>query len=354
MKQFSKLYKIDSKGKTRVYEIKIINSIEYSTSTGILNGSMVTKNYTPTAKGKNTVTEQVEKDAQSKWNKKYMRELYSQDLTKPHPLAFVQPMLAKDYTKIPHQVRWDINTYAAQRKLNGVRCVAQCVNNSVLLTSRKGKLYSVPHIEVELFQQVFYKNPALIIDAELYIHYVELGDVTHAVANAEEHLELEFHAFDLVDENNSFEIRHKQLEDLNLDNSLTCVDYELIENESDLYIAHDKFVTQGYEGVMLRDINSYYEKGKRSLSLFKRKVFQDDEFEIIGVDIDSEGGAILILQTKNKISFRSRPMGTNEYRKQLVADAKFIVGKSATAKYSTLLATGVPEFNRTIAIRDYE
>ena len=354
MKYFHPLYKIDSKGKTRIFIVNIVDNTTYETSTGILDGNMITKSYQPTAKGKNTVLEQVEKDAQSKWNKKYQRELYSENLSKPHPLAFIQPMLAKDYTKVPHQVKWVHDIYVASKKLNGVRCVAQCQNKSVLLTSRKGKIYSVPHLEVELYQQVFRNNPHLILDGELYIHGVELGDVTHAVANSDKHPELEYHAFDIIDENLEFEFRLEELSKLNLTGLLQYVDCEPVHNQSELYAAHDKFVTQGYEGVMLRDLCSMYEIGKRSLGLFKRKVFEDDEFEIVNVDEDKEGGAILILQTKSGVQFRSRPMGTNEYRKELLQNKNTIIGKQATSRYSTLLATGAPEFNRTVAIRDYE
>jgi len=357
MKKFNPLFKIDSKGKTRVYYVLLLdNGTKYRTTTGILDGKRVHKDYIPIPKGKNTLEQQVEKDAQSKWNKKYQRELYSEDLAKPHPLAFVQPVLAKDYTKIGHQVDWINNEYVAPRKLNGVRCVAQCINSSVQLTSKKGKVYSIPIIEFQLMEQVFKNNPDLILDGELYIHGVELGDVTHAIAHQDEHIKsgLMYHVFDLVHDTDIFNIRYNQIYNLNLKGLLTIVKHQIIRNEEEMVKAHDKYVAEGYEGTMIRDINSLYERGKRSLGLFKRKAFQDSEFDIVDVDEDKEGGAILILQTKSGIQFRSRPMGTDAYRKELLINKNKIIGKQATARYSTLLATGVPEFNRTIAIRDYE
>jgi len=321
-----------------------------------VHGNFIPTYHTVTAKGKNTLAQQVEKEAKAKWKKKYTRELYSEDLSKPHPLAFIQPMLARDYTKVPHQINWRDNMYVAQRKLNGVRCIAEYKDQEVILTSRKGKQYVVPHIEDALYIQVFRHNPGIILDGELYIHDVELGDVTHAVANATEHPELEYHAFDLVNENLEFEIRHQQLEAFELESVLCCVDYESINDEAEMIAAHDKFVSYGYEGVMIRDLHGFYEIGKRSLSLFKRKVFQDDEFEIIGISKDKDGGAILRVKTIADIEFDSRPMGTNQYRLDLYNNKNTLIGKMATIKYSTLLATGIPEFNRTIAIaiRDYE
>ena len=81
MKQFPPLFKIDSKGKTRVYTIRLLKQgTEYMTSTGIAQGNFVCRIYNPTPKGKNTLEQQVKKDAQSKWNKKYKRDLYSENL----------------------------------------------------------------------------------------------------------------------------------------------------------------------------------------------------------------------------------------------------------------------------------
>lgn len=351
------LYKIDAKGKTREYIIQYDES-EYLTTAGIVGGNFIPTYHTVTAKGKNTLAEQVEKEAKAKWHKKYERELYKEDLSKPHPLAFIQPMLARDYTKVSHQIDWEKGEYVAQRKLNGVRCIAQYNDGEITLTSRKGKQYSVPNIDDELFEQIFQYNKNIILDGELYIHGVELGDVTHAIAHADNHLELEFHIFDIVNENIDFIARHEQIANFNLIQPLVCVGYEDIINEEEMIIKHDKFVKQGYEGVMIRDLYSLYESGKRSLGLFKRKVFQDDEFKIINVKQDKDGGAILVLKTIADIVFDSRPMGTNQHRLDLYQDRDTLIGKMATVKYSTLLATGIPEFNRTTRIdsiiRDYE
>lgn len=353
MKKFPLLYKIDSKGKVRIYKIEIFSNTTYQTSTGLEEGTLITKIYSPKPKGKNTVEQQVQKDAQSKWDRKYERDLYSEDLSKPHPLSFIQPMLARDYTKVPDQVDWS-KMYAAQKKLNGVRCIAQCLHGVVRLTSKKGKLYSIPHIEKALFEQVFKFDERPILDGEIYIHGVNLGDITHAIANAEEFPNIEYQIFDLVDEDTTYINRKLLLSKFNLKQPLVQVDHVIVRNENDLFLLHDVFVKQGFEGIMLRELSSNYEKGRRSLGLFKRKTFQDDEFDIVDVTIDKEGGAILVLQTASGIRFKSRPMGTDAFRLRLVRDKNIIIGKQATTKYSEMLKTGKPEFSRVTIIRDYE
>jgi len=358
-----KLYKKDSKGKTRVWYAEQAGSA-YTTYSGVAGGSLISKTYTPTAKGRNTTTEQATKDMLSRERKKYERELYIDDetCTKAHPLAFTAPMLARDYTKVGHQVDWSKNEYVAQAKLNGVRCIAQLKNGAVELTSRKGKVYAVPHIQNMLMEQVYEANEAneasrtdLVLDGELYIHGVELGDVSHAVACGS--ALLEYHAFDTVDSEEPFSERHSGLVCLGLKGHLRVVPAVALADEEALKKMHHGFVQGGYEGIMLRDVNSLYEVGKRSLSLFKYKTFQDSEFDVVSVEQDIDGGAILVLVNNAGAQFRSRPMGSNALRKNLWDKRVSLLGESVTVKYSSLLATGTPEFGRVLVkgvIRDYE
>ena len=356
MKTLSTLYKIDSKGKQREFNVEF-NDTSFTTYTGLTGGKLTSRTTNPTPKGKKTLAEQVESEANSKWRKKYERELYSEDLSKPHPLGFIQPMHALDYTKVPHRADWNANIYMAQPKLNGVRCVVQMVNGEVQLTSRKGTRYHVTHIEGffnSLYSYSIVPN-SRIFDGELYLHGVELGDVTHAVSNNDPHLL--FKLFDHVDENKTFSDRYLDItgyRSLLADTHIEVVKATIVRHEQDLIDIHRTYVQDGYEGAMLRDINATYTMGNRTPGMFKYKHFQDDEFDIVGYEEDKDGGAILHLITPGGIVFKSRPMGTDAHRKQMLIDGPTLIGKQATTKYSELLKTGVPEFNRVTAIRDYE
>jgi len=351
------LFKLDSKGKERIWEVEVHND-SYTTYAGLVDGTLTSKTYTPTAKGKNTNAEQAQKDAQSKWNKKYARELYREDLSQPHPLAFIQPHHALDATKVPHRIRWGAETYTSQPKLNGVRCIAQYVNGKIKLTSRKGKEYRVDHIQTQLLAlytlESAFNTP---LDGELYIHGVELGDVTHSVSNNSRLLE--YRIFDLVSDTR-FEVRYEMLQNLNLSFTpdLHLVPCEPIRNMEEVEELHNIHVSDGYEGIMIRNINGVYAPNGRNEAMFKYKKFKDSEFRITDVTQDSDGGAIFELRTKDGVPFNSRPMGTDAYRKALWENRSTIIHKFVTVRYSNLLASGVPEFNRVLKgdglIRDYE
>jgi len=362
------LYKIDTKGKRRIWYAELTDN-SYTTFAGLEYGALTSKTYTIApgkAKGKNTPAQQAEKDMLSRERKKYERELYSYDLDKPHPLAFVQPMLALDLTKVPKRAKWESAEFTTQPKLNGVRCIANIEGADVRLTSRKGKTYKVSHLEAQL-QEIFKQHPELelnkvSLDGEIYIHGVELGDITHAIANpgCEDHARLELRLFDCT-EFDKFEKRYELLESLSVGSydKLSIVACTPVKNFKELKVLHDAHVANGFEGVMLRDVNAFYEHGKKTIALFKYKEFQDSEFIIVNVTQDSEGGAILTLTTTQGITFDSRPMGTDQYRLKLWEERNTLPGKWVTVRYSTLLASGAPEFNRTLykqggLIRDYE
>ena len=362
-----KLYKLDSKDKVRVWYVEV-DGDTYTAYSGIDGGTLTSK--ATKVKGKNigrsnetTAEEQAVAEAHSKWRKKLERELYKLDLN--DKALYQQCMLALDATKVGHRIKWDENDYVAQPKLNGVRCTTVYVDDKVKLFSRKGKEYKVPHIQNQLLS--LYRsmpkdkvNRELIsFDGELYIHGVELGDITSAVSGNENTLKLKMNLFDLAIPKYNFSQRYKLLKYF-LSQYKEKKDIELVKifpvkDMDELKILHDNYVDDGYEGAILRDINSEYLFGKRGTGLFKYKEFQDAEFKIVAVVPDKdEKGAILVYQTETGELFNSRSTGTDEYREHQLNNPDEYIGKMGTVRFSNYLKSGVPEFGRGIAIRDYE
>ena len=118
---------------------------------------------------------------------------------------------------------------------------------------------------------------------------------------------------------------------------------------------YSEYMADGYEGQMIRVINSLYES-KRSKSLMKHKVFYDQEFEIIDV-LEGKGkltGKVgRIIFEINGTQFKSAVNGDHEYLEQLFKDGN-LIGKQATVKYFELTPDGIPRFPKVIAIRDFE
>ena len=191
---------------------------------------------------------------------------------------------------------------------------------------------------------------------------MELGDITHRVAHSDS--SLEYHIFDIVDETLPFTERmlSAQSKVLSKITHLTHRSLYVVSSmpvvEHIITAVHNVFVKQGYEGLILRDNAALYEIGKRPLGLFKYKHFKESEFELIDIVPDSEDGCRFVLDAGNGEQFLSRPMGTNQVRANFLANKIKYIGHPVTVKYSKILASGIPEFNRVIKtdvlIRDYE
>jgi ATP dependent DNA ligase domain. len=62
---------------------------------------------------------------------------------------------------------------------------------------------------------------------------------------------------------------------------IKLVNSTLIHSFNEIDSLHNDFVSNGYEGIMLRDRNGIYEPNKRSKYLQKYKKFMEEEFQII-------------------------------------------------------------------------
>ena len=129
------------------------------------------------------------------------------------------------------------------------------------------------------------------------------------------------------------------------------------DNESEIHAAQARFVEEGYEGAMVRNLTGAYAIGKRSADLQKVKTFLDGEYTISGFVKERatkqvvSSGSVKLLTAK---TFRVRPRGTQESRRELFENGSEYVGQQLTVRYQELTDDGVPRFPVGIAIRDYE
>ena len=124
----------------------------------------------------------------------------------------------------------------------------------------------------------------------------------------------------------------------------------------DIYELHDKYVAEGYEGAIIRNIDGLYEFGFRSNDLIKLKSFMDSEYKIVGVVEATgrdEGTAVFVCECEAG-QFNVKPMGTRELRADYFKNRKKLIGKMVTVKYQELSNDGIPRFPSAISIRDYE
>jgi DNA ligase-1 len=100
-----------------------------------------------------------------------------------------------------------------------------------------------------------------------------------------------------------------------------------------------------------------YKEGLRSADLQKFKMFDDDEFKVIGFG-DGEGiekGLVIWkCMTKEKKEFDVRPRGSHEERAELFKKATKYIGKDMSVRYFGLTDDGIPRFPVGVGFRDYE
>lgn len=341
------LYGLEKNGTVKVWSIETSDSPDNSHSIitvrhGQLDGAM-TLQVTMIVAGKQgrTISGQAVNEAKAKV-KKQLDKNYRRSIEELTDLPLL-PMLAVDYRKQGHRVKWQDGVYVSD-KLDGLRLLAKCVpsqrdiGKAIKLESRTGQPYSIPHIEQELLHIM---DIGEVLDGEAYVHGECLEDITSAVKRtntqakidaAERKLakamkakdptaeliakaelteallidqirpQLKFVIFD-VPSDKPWNERLSDLVQVWMGNrlplgqsSIDVVRYTLVSSEDEAKALHKDAVDRGYEGVMLRNLHGLYESGKRSADLQKYKEFFDAEFSVRGYKLDVEGQLVWICQ----------------------------------------------------------
>lgn len=352
MKNYPKLYKEDSKGKTRVWWIEQ-DGDKYRTHAGIFEGKIVTAEWTvatPKANVPNAV-DQATKEIEAEYKKKGARHYHNTVDDLGH--MFIVPMLAKKYD--PAKIKFPV---MAQPKFDGIRCIATIDG----LWSREGKQFQgVPHI-IAALQPHFDENPDLVLDGELYNDelFDDFNQIIHFVKQAspiEGHEVIQYHIYDTVMKGD-YEARYAVLEALDFQEPLFLTETEWAHSIEDLDKHFVTVLAKKKEGQMLR-LKGPYEH-KRSKYLLKRKDFIDKEFPISRI-IEGNGnwaGAAksveFILPDDKRDEDGNRPKagikGSRASLKRLLTDPDKYA--TVTIRYFNLTPAGIPRF--PVAVAFYE
>ena len=182
--------------------------------------------------------------------------------------------------------------------------------------------------------------------------------VAQKPGDAEKMRQIQFHVYDVITPQ-PYSARYETLTALFQTRRfryLKLVETRACRSEEEMKEQHAQFVSEGYEGIMLRTPKGIY-KGSRSTDLLKYKEFFDDEFEITGYKEGEgleEGCVIWIAKTPSGAEFSCRPRGSREERAELFQNASNYIGMPLTVRYQELTPDGIPRFPVGIGIRDYE
>jgi DNA ligase-1 len=284
--------------------------------------------------------------------------------------VYILPMLAHPYDKRKKYMKFPC---IGQRKFDGIRCLAYInKEDKVVLMSRKGKkfpnldhlLYSVDLMLGNLVPEQVY------LDGELYSDELTFQEITGICrrqtlreGDEEKIKKIKYRVYDVITPEKPdmpFKKRYEGLTKLvkrDRKGNVILTENFQVRTEQEMKKLHDKFVYEGYEGLILRNLNGVYGINKRSNDLLKYKAFQDDEYEIVGYTEGTgkdEGTVIWTCKTKKKQEFNVRPRGTHEERTHWFDNGDKYVGSKLTVRFFELTDDGIPRFPVGISIRDYE
>ena len=286
------------------------------------------------------------------------------------------PMLANKFLECKRRV---IYPCYVQPKLDGIRYTARRLSSGqVILKTRsdtacpffdhiKNSLQALPIPPNMLLDGEFYSLTVPFRTLNGYCNRKKLEGKTGFGSIPKEELEsVHYYLFDcyFIDQPQMpFAERYKALQDLlshNRQPYLNLVPAYVVNKEEEIEGYHQRFVEEGFEGVIIRNAQSPYKLKDRSNDLLKYKHFFDEEFEIVGANAPSngkeEGCIIWELKVPNSdLRFTCRPRAPYDARQsdwiEYCQDPSQMIGQKYTVRFQEKYENGVPRFPTGVAIR---
>ena len=364
---FKTLVSKDSKGKIRVVEIsyegnettRIYTIYRY---TGQFEGKMTKQPEIIVDKGKATrnIHEQVElqfnalvkgykdkgyielENEIDNYNSEELYKLLGESPTGSN--GVVKPMLAKQADKVTNTKIFD-KEWLASRKIDGLRCIIYLGDDGKLHTSSRGATnYDSAMFEIlthSALIKLFKNNKGLMLDGECYHHgytLQQINSIARTQKVAKDLEVLQFYWYDIVDLNNPFKSRLAKMksiaEELKEYGSEIGWDPDRIFKENELRIQfvpqvevngwdnmmklHNDYVSEGWEGLVIRDPERPYKPNGRTNDMIKIKVYKDDCFKVVGKEAGLRGSEdmVFIMEMPDGRTFKAKPFGDREQKEE--------------------------------------
>ena len=285
---------------------------------------------------------------------------------KTNQYGVIKPMLAKQSEKVTNQKIFD-KKWLASRKLDGVRCLLYYKDGEIHTASRGGEHYDYATEHIRTYQPLidfFEANPEVILDGELFKRFTSLQKISGAARlekNAHESNWLEYWIYDCYIPDMSAEDRYDFLiTKLNHNHGITvynntdldeCDDRVKILEQititkwENMEKLHDQYVSEGFEGLVIREPSKPYKPGGRTNDMIKIKKYKSDEFLVTGYELGLRGSEDMtfICETETGIVFKAMPVGDREIKAEYVENfEEKYKGHKAECTYFNLSDEGVP------------
>ncbi len=390
-------WKFETIFKEAVFEGSILlwtigfDGVKLITCYGQAGGEMqyTTRDVVP--KRKNTINEQAHQEARQRYILK-MREGYQSKEVVDIPRSGA--MLANEYNLNKTKLDFPV---ACQPKIDGIRMLVSYANAKLYCMSRGGiprKFFN--HIKRELEIFIMYLPPNCVVDGELYstvLTFNKLSGVCRKINERDPNeIYIKYYIFDIntnddLSAGERYNILFAAYTAYIQDLRNRCVDASdlsdwdntygsknirmlgsiIVYNDAQIISLFEKFISVGFEGVIIRKLNNYNTakgvnqsryKPSRVNNLLKYKgIRQSEEVTIIGATTgqgQEEGLVIWEVADVRGNKFQVRPKGSFEERRELYNNYQSFIGMSYTIEHEGISEYGVPRCPVGVAIRNYE
>ena len=256
----------------------------------------------------------------------------------------VKPMLAKQADKVTNTKIFD-KEWLASRKIDGLRCIIYLGDDGKLHTSSRGATnYDSAMFEIlthPALIKLFKNNKGLMLDGECYHHgytLQQINSIARTQKVAKDLEVLQFYWYDIVDLNNPFKSRLAKMksiaEELKEYGSEIGWNPDRIFKENELRIQfvpqvevsgwdnmmklHNDYVSEGWEGLVIRDPKRPYKPNGRTNDMIKIKVYKDDCFKVVGKEAGLRGSEdmVFIMEMPDGRTFKAKPFGDREQKEE--------------------------------------
>ncbi len=211
----------------------------------------------------------------------------------------INPQLAKVFNPAKHS--WE-RPWLAEPKFDGLRCIVVVDKEGrAFAYSRNGKpLWNMEKILAEIEDAVYEGEvhytvstfKGLVLDGEVYTKdwNLSMSIVKRSTQTHPDQDKLHYHVWDCLTPAEwkagktsvSNHVRKGRLSFLSDCTFVELVKGHLVHNQKDLENAYQEFLTQGYEGAILKDTEGIYECGRRSPYWLKIKPWSDADLTVVG------------------------------------------------------------------------
>jgi ATP-dependent DNA ligase len=366
------LYQLDTNNNTKIWQIDVVNKGTFSeivVRSGRLGGNLI-ENVSKVLDGKNAgksnetthhtqAISEMKSKIEQQLRKGYVRDLKDAKNSAILGSGVLSPMLAHKYcrdgsqssSKTLTQLKLIGKKIFVQPKLDGNRCTIKIKDGVAQMFTRNGDLMPVQLKNIIDDVEAKAKEDCTL-DGELYSDQISFNTLNGLIKRekaSKEDIEkrkyIKFHLYDVMS-SEGYKERFEYIEQFASDNIIIIDNYEIVATDDNIQEYLEKFLAAGNEGLMIRVQNVPYEN-KRSWFLLKCKVFEDDEFKLIGLEEDVRGGFVgaFVMQDKTGKQFNAGASGQSvDERTEMWLNQDKYIDRTATICYFGTSEYGIPRF----------